>query len=36
MVVFEISPSAQEDLFAIWRWIAADSTALADRIEGEF
>ena len=36
MELFEVSPSAQEDLFAIWDWIATDSVALADRIESEF
>jgi antitoxin ParD1/3/4 len=34
--LFEVSAEAQDDLFAIWRRIAADSLDLADRIDGEF
>jgi plasmid stabilization system protein ParE len=33
--LFEVSTEAQEDLFEIWSWIARDSVALADRVEGE-
>jgi plasmid stabilization system protein ParE len=36
MELFEISPSAPEDLFAIWDWFATDSVVLADRMESEF
>lgn len=34
--LYEVSAEAQEDLFEIWRRIAADSVELADRIESEF
>ena len=33
---YEVSAEAQDDLFEIWRRIAADSLDLANRIEGEF
>jgi plasmid stabilization system protein ParE len=32
---FRISPEAQKDLFAIWRYIAKDSVETADRVEAE-
>lgn len=36
MTAYRISAEAQDDLFEIWRRIAQDSVALANRIEGEF
>ncbi len=33
--LFRVSSEAQNDLFEIWRTIALDSVALADRIESE-
>ena len=33
---YEVSAEAQNDLYEIWCWIAADSVDLANRIEGEF
>jgi len=34
--LYDVSAEAQNDLFEIWRRIADDSVALANRIEGEF
>ena len=34
-MAYTVSPEANSDLFDIWRWIAADSVDLADRIESE-
>src|SRR5438270_2755291 len=34
--LYELSAEAQEDLFEIWRRIAAESQDLADRIDNEF
>ena len=34
--LYEISAEAQDDLFEIWRRIAADSVDLANRIDNEF
>jgi antitoxin ParD1/3/4/toxin ParE1/3/4 len=34
--LYEISAEAQADLFEIWKRIASDSRALADRIDSEF
>jgi antitoxin ParD1/3/4/toxin ParE1/3/4 len=34
--LYDVSAEAQNDLFEIWRRIARDSVALANRIEGEF
>ena len=34
--LYDVSAEAQNDLFEIWRRIAADSVELADRIDGEF
>ena len=36
MTLYQVSPEAQDDLFEIWRKIAADSVELANRIETEF
>jgi plasmid stabilization system protein ParE len=30
-----VSPEANSDIFAIWRWIAKDSVDLADRVDTE-
>ncbi len=30
-----VSPEANGDIFAIWRWIAKDSVELADRVDTE-
>ena len=30
-----VSPEANSDIFAIWRWIAKDSVELADRVDTE-
>ena len=34
--LYDVSAEAQNDLFEIWRRIADDSVALANRIESEF
>jgi hypothetical protein len=34
--LYDVSAEAQNDLFEIWRRIAADSVDLANRIESEF
>lgn len=36
MSLYEVSAEAQEDLWDIWRRIAADSIDLADRVDREF
>jgi len=33
---YDVSAEAKNDLFEIWRHIAADSATLADRIDNEF
>jgi len=35
-LLYDVSAEAQDDLFGIWRRIAADSLDLADRIADEF
>ena len=30
-----VSPEADSDIFAIWRWIAKDSVELVDRVDNE-
>jgi plasmid stabilization system protein ParE len=36
MKPYLLTPAAEDDLFAIWTYIAADSPDAADRLENEF